>query len=90
MSRSRVTLAITLAAAMDRLAPSPPTIARYGTGSPLTGSPSTSARSGGGANCATARAMARCVARRMFRESISATLADATPIRACGHAASRA
>ena len=38
-----MTLATTLAAAMDQHAASPPTMARCGTGSPWTGSPSTSA-----------------------------------------------
>ena len=52
-------LAFTLAAAMERLLPSPFTIARCGTGSPLTGKPSTRQKSACGASPSTARAMAR-------------------------------
>ena len=80
---------VDLPAAMDRLDASPSTMARCGTGRPLTGRPSTSARSGGGDSCASARAMARCVARRMFSVSISSTEAAATPMRACGQFWSR-
>ena len=84
MYRSRTTLAITLAAAMDRLRPSPPTIARDGAGNPGTGRPSTSRKSGGGRTRPTARRMARWVAQWMSRRSISSTVAHPTPIETSG------
>ena len=83
MRRSRVTLAMMLAAAMLRLRASPPTKALCGTGRPRTWSPSTRAWSGGAGRARTARAMARWVARRMLWRSISSTVArqaaQATP-----------
>jgi len=73
MRRSRVTLAMMLAAAMLRLSASPPTSAVCGTGRPRAGSPSIKVWSGGAGRAFTARAMARWVARRMLRRSISST-----------------
>ena len=79
MRRSRVTLAMMLAAAMLRLSVSPATSAVCGTESPRTGSPSTSAWPGFRGRASRARAMARCVARRMLSLSISATSAWPMP-----------
>jgi hypothetical protein len=82
MIRSRVTLATTEAAAIERLSPSPPTTVRTGHGRVGATLPSTSATSGRTLSAATARDIARRVARRMLIRSISRTLAAPTPMRA--------
>ena len=71
MMRSRVTLAMTLAAAMERLSASPPTSAVAGTGNGRTGNPSIKACCGATGSAATARRIASWVARRMLMRSIS-------------------
>ena len=78
MMRSRVTLAMMLAAAMDSEIPSPLTMPSWGNGNPLTGRPSMMQWSGVVVSVSAARFMARWVALRMFRLSISSRLAVAT------------
>src|SRR5579872_5187465 len=82
MMRSRVTLAMTEAAAIERQSPSPPMTVRTGQGSRGALSPSTKAISGRMPSALTARTMARSEAWRMLMRSISATLAAPMPIRA--------
>ncbi len=78
MSRSLVTFAITLAAAMDSDSPSPFTRDSCGKPRSRAGSPSTSAMSGRVRRPANASAIARCVARKMLIRSISSGSTSAT------------
>ena len=75
--QSRSTFAMMLAAAILRLRASPFTTASCGHGKSRTGSPSISTISGSGPpSAATARRIAKWVARRIFSRSISSTLAS--------------
>ena len=89
MMRSRVTLAMTEAAAIEKLRASPSTTVctAQSTGGAML--PSTNAISGRTPSTATARAIANRAARRMLMRSISATLAAPTPICAVPRAAHR-
>lgn len=78
MIRSRTTLAKTLAAAILKLSPSPPTTACCGRGRSGTGNPSTKRRPGCADNPFTARRMARWVARSILMRSISSAATVAT------------
>ncbi len=71
MIRSRVTLAITLAAAIERLKASPPTKAVCGMGNGRTGKPSIKTCSGAMASAATARRIAWWVALKILMRSTS-------------------
>ena len=71
IKRSRVTLAMTLAAAMDKLTQSPSMIAVCGRGNGVTGSPSISTCSGIAGSPSSANRIALCVARRILIWSIS-------------------
>jgi hypothetical protein len=82
MMRSRVTLATTEAAAIEKLRPSPLTTVCIAQVSGGAISPSTRAVSGRTPRSATARVIAKSAARRMLMRSISATLAAPTPMRA--------
>ena len=73
MILSRVTLATTLAAAMERLSESPRITAVCGEGKLGTGSPSIKTCSGGEGRRLTASRIARWVARRIFSVSIVVT-----------------
>src|SRR6516165_1072853 len=75
MIRSRVTLATTEAAAIEKLSASPLTTVCTAQVSGGAITPSTSAVSGRTPSTATARAIAKSAARRMFRRSISPALA---------------
>ena len=88
MIRSRLTLATIEAAAIDSERPSPPTSARPGQGNPGgTRLPSISAAPGAGSNAPIARRMARSVARKMVRVSMSSTEAMPTPTEAAARMA---
>src|SRR5207237_1344794 len=82
MIRSRVTLAITEAAAIEKLKASPVTTVLTAQDSGGGTLPSTSAISGTSPSAATARRIARRLARRMLMRSISRVLAAPTPILA--------
>ena len=81
MMRSRVTLAMMLAAAIESERESPLTKASWGNGNPRTGRPSIRQWPGAGSSACAARAIARWVARRMLRRSISPQSASATDQR---------
>ena len=80
MMRSRVTLATTDAAAIEKLSASPLMTVRTAHGSGGGTLPSTSAISGLIPSAATARPIAARLARRMLMRSISPTLAAPTPM----------
>ena len=89
MTRSRVTLATTDAAAIEKLSPSPPMTVSTAQATGGAIPPSTRAMSGKTPSAAMARAIANSDARRMFRESTSRTLAAPIPIWAPPRAAQR-
>ncbi len=89
MIRSRVTLATTEAAAIEKLRESPLTMVRTGQAIGGAMAPSTSAVSGATASASTARAIANSEARRILSRSISRALAAPTPIRAAPRPAQR-
>ena len=86
MIRSRVTLAATEAAAIEKLRPSPLTMVCTGQASGGAMLPSTRAMSGRTPSEATARAIASNAARRMLIRSISRALAAPTAICAAPRA----
>ena len=83
-NRSRVTLAMMLAAAIEHERPSPFTMPSCGHGNPLTGKPSMRQWSGTTPNPSTARRIAKWVARKMLNMSTSAADASATAHRTSG------
>ena len=89
MARSRVTLASTDAAAMDRLNPSPPITQLAGQGRAGARLPSTRTWSGRAGRRNTARRMASKLAPNIFRVSISVTEAAPIPVQICGSAHKR-